>query len=194
MSTTNLFVELLVIGVGAALWIGLIICGVVPLHDVPAPWLRSYPLLLVSLAFLYVLGIITDRMADWTFDKLFSGRIRARCFVSKRAYQDARRLVLSSSDRLADLHEYGRTRIRISRGWSLNAAVGAVVLTLETLFQPADSLWATAEARWGIVGLVGLSVAAWWSWRLLVSFEYLKVLEHAEFLRSEPQVRLHRAA
>lgn len=194
MSTTNLFVELLVIGVGASLWIGLLVCGIVSVGDIPAPWLRSYPLLLVSLAFLYVLGIITDRMADWTFDQLFSSRIRSRCFDSKRAYQDARRFVLNSSDRLADLHEYGRTRIRISRGWSLNSALAALVLSLQTLCQPAGSLWTSAAARWGIVGLAGLSLAAWWSWRLLVTFEYLKVREHAEFLRSEPPLRLHRAA
>lgn len=194
MSTTNLFVELLVIGVGAACWVALIIFGAVPLHEVPPAWLRSYPLLLVSAAFLYVFGIITDRAADWTFDKLFSGRIRQQFFGSKREYQDARRLVMSSSSRLADLHEYGRTRIRISRGWSLNAAIAACVLSLEILAQPADSLWGTTQARWGVAGFLGLSAAAWWSWRLLVTYEYLKIREHAEFLRSEPLLKLHRAA
>lgn len=194
MSTTNLFVELLVIGVGAACWVLLLLCGAVSVEEIPAPWLRSYPLLLVSLAFLYVFGIITDRLADWTFDKLFSGRIRARFFESKRAYQDARRLVLSSSTRLADLHEYGRTRIRISRGWSLNSLLAAAVLGGQGWVQPADSLWGAPLARWGVVAFVGLSFAAWCSWRLLVSFEYLKIREHAEFLRSEPLLRVHRAA
>lgn len=194
MSTTNLFVELLVIGVGAACWVLLLLCGAVSVEQIPTPWLRSYPLLLVSLAFLYVFGIITDRLADWTFDKLFSGRIRARYFDSKRSYQDARRLVLSSSTRLADLHEYGRTRIRISRGWSLNSLLAAAVLCGQTRLQPADSLWSTPLAQWGVVAFGGLSLAAWCSWRLLVSFEYLKIREHAEFLRSEPLLRVQRAA
>ena len=194
MSTTNLFVELLVIGVGAACWVLLLLCGGVSIETIPGPWLRSYPLLLVSLAFLYVFGIITDRFADWTFDHLFSGRIRARFFESKRAYQDARRLVLSSSTRLADLHEYGRTRIRIARGWSLNAGLAAIVLGGQTLVQPDDSLWGTPLAHWGVVAFVGLALSAWWSWRLLVTFEYLKIREHAEFLRTEPTLRLHRAA
>jgi hypothetical protein len=194
MSTTNLFVELLVIGVGAACWVLLLMCGGVSVETIPAPWLRSYPLLLVSLAFLYVFGIITDRLADFTFDQLFSGRIRAQFFDSKRAYQDARRLVLSSSTRLADLHEYGRTRIRISRGWSLNSGIAALVLAAQTLVQPADSLWGAPLARWGAAAFAGLALAAWWSWRLLVTFEYLKIREHAEFLRSEPSLRLHRAA
>ncbi len=195
MSTTNLFVELLVIGVGAACWVLLALLGVLELADIPAAWLRSYPLLLVSLAFLYVFGIITDRLADWTFDRLFSGRIRARFFESKRAYQDARRLVLSSSSRLADLHEYGRTRIRIARGWAVNAAISALVLSLQSLGGTQEAIAAQpALLRWGILAFAGLSVSAWWSWRLLVTFEYLKIREHAEFLRSEPMLRLHRAA
>ena len=194
MSTTNLFVELLVIGVGAACWVAMIIFGIVPLHTLPEEWLRSYPLLLISAAFLYVFGIITDRAADWTFDRLFSGRIRERFFESKRSYQDARRLVLSSSSRLADLHEYGRTRIRISRGWSLNAAIAALVLSLEIVLQPAGTAWKNVAAAWGVAGFLGLSFAAGWSWRLLVTFEYLKIREHAEFLRNEPLLKLHKAA
>ncbi|MFV0442805.1 MAG: hypothetical protein ACK5Q5_04450 [Planctomycetaceae bacterium] len=194
MSTTNLFVELLVIGVGAACWVLLVLGGAVPLQEIPAPWLRSYPLLLVSLAFLYVFGIITDRMADWTFDRLFSGGIRARFFDSKRAYQDARRLVLSSSPRLADQHEYGRTRIRISRGWALNSVLCAFVLAMHSLRLPEHSPYTAETALSGSIVFLGLAISAWWSWRLLVNFEYLKIREHAEFLRNEPLLKLHRAA
>lgn len=194
MSTTNLFVELLVIGVGAACWVLMLLGGSVPLQDIPAPWLRSYPLLLVSLAFLYVFGIITDRMADWTFDKLFSGKIRSRFFAAKRAYQDARRLVLSSSPRLADQHEYGRTRIRISRGWALNAALSSAVLAVHAVWLPEHSLYSAAMAGRASAAFAALAVSAWWSWRLLVNYEYLKIQEHAEFLRSEPALKIHRAA
>ncbi|MEZ6053964.1 MAG: hypothetical protein R3C02_21645 [Planctomycetaceae bacterium] len=62
------------------------------------------------------------------FDKLFSGPLRARYFSDRRDYQDARRLVISSSSRLANMHDYGRTRIRICRGWSLNALLIALAL------------------------------------------------------------------
>jgi hypothetical protein len=194
MSTTNLFVELLVIGVGAACWIVAVLGGAVPLQDIPAAWLRSYPLLLISLAFLYVFGIVTDRAADWTFDKLFSGRIRALFFNSKRSYQDARRLVLSSSPRLADLHEYGRTRIRIARGWALNSVIAAAVLSLQSISPPRHSPYTAETAGWTSLAFGILGLSAWWSWRLLVTYEYLKIREHAEFLRNEPTLKLHRAA
>ncbi len=194
MSTTNLFVELLVIGVGATCWVGVLLFGGNRIDDIPEAWLRSYPLLFILLAFIYVLGIITDRMADWTFDQLFSRHIRSRFFGSKREYQDARRLVLSSSSRLADLHEYGRTRIRISRGWSLNAAIAAIVLSIESIWQPNHPLWGSKTIPWAIVGFLCLSIAAWWSWQLLCNYEYLKVKEHAEFLRRDCDLQLRDAA
>jgi hypothetical protein len=194
MSTTNLFVELLVIGVGAACWVGLLLLGGVRIEAIPEAWLRSYPLLLLCLAFIYVLGIVTDRLADWTFDRLFSSRIRERFFASKREYQDARRLVLSSSTRLADLHEYGRTRIRICRGWALNSMVASVVLAVQALLQPEHPLWGSGAAQSAMLAFFGLSLGCWWAWRLLCTYEYLKVGEHADFLRSAPHLKLHKAA
>ena len=123
MSTTNLFVELLVIGVGAVCWVGMLIMGIFGVEWFEAELLQSYPILVVLLAIVYLLGIISDRLADYVFDKLFSGALRTRYFHEKREYQDARRLIFSSSNRLADMHEYGRTRIRICRGWAVKRNV-----------------------------------------------------------------------
>ncbi|MCA9249054.1 MAG: hypothetical protein KDA42_18155 [Planctomycetales bacterium] len=185
MSTTNLFVELLVIGVGAACWVALGLASVAGIGWIESDVLQSYPALAVMLALVYVLGIISDRVADWLFDIFFSGRIRSCYFEEKRDYQDARRLVISNSTRLADMHEYGRTRIRICRGWSLNAAMMAVCWCLFIETQAAGHPWRNEALAFGLGGFGLLSVAAWWSWQMLCAMEYLKIREHAEFLRGQ---------
>lgn len=182
MATTNLFVELLVIGVGAACWVGLLLLAAFGLEFTQSEALNAYPVLLSLLAVVYLLGIISDRVADFVFDKCFSGRLRVRFFERKRDYQDARRLVFDCSDRLADMHEYGRTRIRICRGWSLNAVLIAVCLNVFLQAHCAESQWFIDATRWGTAGCLVLAIACWWSWRLLCVTEYLKIRENAEFL------------
>ena len=185
MATTNLFVELLVIGVGAALWAGLLIASAFGIEWTQAEFLQQYPVLMALLALVYLFGIVSDRLADFVFDKLFSAPIRAKYFAEKRDYQDARRLVFSESSRLADMHEYGRTRIRICRGWALNAALIAVCWNVYLTAQCQHQPWFGAASQWGTLGWLSLCFASWWSWRMLCTTEYLKIREHAEFLRQE---------
>jgi hypothetical protein len=194
-TTTNLFVELLVIGVGASCWIGLLVLTAFGIELTQIELLKTYPVLMSLLAVVYLLGIVSDRIADSFFDKLFSRPLRAKYFDQKRDYQDARRVVFNRSDRLADMHEYGRTRIRVCRGWSLNAALIAICLNVFLRTHCYDEPWFGAATRWGTLGFVALSVASWWSWRTLCLTEYLKIREHAEFLKSHPsRPRLRNAA
>jgi hypothetical protein len=192
MATTNLFVELLVIGVGAACWILLLTLSVFGIELTQADVLKTYPALLSLLALVYLLGIISDRVADFLFDRAFSRPLRAKFFQHKRDYQDARRLVLNTSGRLADMHEYGRTRIRICRGWALNAALIAAGLNVFLQVRCADEAWFLTATVWGTTACGLLSLACWWSWRWLCLMEYLKIQEHAEFLqqaRQRPRLR-----
>ena len=89
MATTNLFVELLVIGVGAACWVGLLILAAFGIEFTQSEVLNAYPVLMSLLAIAYLLGIITDRIADFVFDKCFSKSLHAQFFDEKREYQDA---------------------------------------------------------------------------------------------------------
>ena len=183
MATTNLFVELIVIGAGAICWLTLVILGLFGIDSFPIESAATYPVLVTLLPLVYLLGIISDRVADFAFDKLFSRPLRVRYFSETRNYQDARRLVLSSSGRLADMHEYGRIRIRICRGWSLNALLIAAALQFWLRRAAVNSHWRQTAAIWGTAGCVLLAVASWWSWYMLCSMEYLKIREHADFLR-----------
>ncbi|MEZ6048634.1 MAG: hypothetical protein R3C11_24265 [Planctomycetaceae bacterium] len=185
MTTTNLFVELLVIGVGAACWIVLTVMGVFGLEWVHIELLQNYSVVVVLLALVYLLGIITDRLADYVFDKLFSAPLRARYFNEKREYQNARRLIFSTSDRLADMHEYGRTRIRICRGWAVNAYLVAISFNFFLYNQYSTAEWYRTAMLTGTTAALLLSFASWMSWRMLCSTEYLKIREHADFLRHQ---------
>lgn len=183
MATTNLFVELVVIGVGAAAWVAMLAAGVFGIDWIDPAWLQNYAVLVVLLAVVYLLGIISDRMADVIFDRLFSGPLRTRYFTSKREYQDARRMVFDLSGRLADMHEYGRTRIRICRGWTVNAALIVVSANFLLVRQFAMASWYSAAAIAATVGFGLLSLASWSSWQMLCATEYLKIRENAEYLR-----------
>lgn len=185
MSTTNLFVELLVIGVGASTWIGFALASVVGVPNADADLLKSYLFLFLGLSIIYVLGVISDRFADFLFDRLFSAPIRTRHFSDKRSYQDARRLVFRTSERLADQHEYGRIRIRVARGWAVNAALMAITWPILVSTRFADQSWSQAAFVSGTVGFAALAIACWWTWSQLCGTEYLKIKEHAEFLRAE---------
>ncbi len=187
MATTNLFVELLVIGVGAACWVGLLILAAFGIEFTQSEVLNAYPVLLGLLAIAYLLGIITDRIADFVFDKCFSKSLHAQFFDEKREYQDARRLILDSSERLAEMHEYGRTRLRICRGWSLNGLLIAVCLNVFLQTQCLETAWFFDATRWGTAGCLLLSLTSYWSWRQLSLTEYLKIREHAEFVRQRDQ-------
>ena len=71
MSTTNLFVELVVIGVGVFIWVVLFVFSVIGMD-----WIRISDTLLISsaipaLAFIYVLGIVWDRFIDYLFDRFW---------------------------------------------------------------------------------------------------------------------------
>lgn len=197
MSTSNLFVELLVIGIGAGTWVGLLAASILGTSTINIELLRTYPALIVGLAIVYVLGVISDRIADFVFDKLFSAPIRKKHFRHKRDYQDARRMVFQASDRLADQHEYGRIRIRVVRGWAINSLLIAVAYQIFMHSQFSNESWFIGATLWGTLGLIMLSIGCWWSWTLLCSTEYLKIKEHAEFLRCDnsfPQVRSDKAA
>ncbi|MGI9428781.1 MAG: hypothetical protein ACR2NM_08995 [Bythopirellula sp.] len=185
MTTTNLFVELIVIGVGAACWVGMLIMGVFGVEWIEADLLQNYSVVVAILAVVYLLGIISDRLADYVFDKLFSGPLRARYFKEKREYQDARRLIFSLSDRLADMHDYGRTRIRICRGWAVNAICIAASFNFLLVRQFPETSWYRTAATAGTVGFLLLSFTSWSSWRMLCATEYLKIREHSDYLRSQ---------
>jgi hypothetical protein len=184
MSTTSLFVELLVIGAGAAIWVVLLTLAFFGVDWLPAGGSKdlALPMLLPALSVTYVLGILVDRLADRVLDGQ-ADRLRAKRFSSREDYRHARTLIYTQSESLKELFEYGRSRLRICRGWTVNAAV--IVIALVVLGLRTDG-WPGLQQP--IVWIGGAASAllgwwAWWTWRGLTIGEYTLLYEQRSFLR-----------
>lgn len=114
MSTTSLFVELVVIGIGAALWVSLAIFSVFDYTWVPFDKAMSLPAIILGLSLIYVLGIVVDRLADRIF-QLRNEPLCRKWFESSEDYHRARTLIYIRSETLRDLFGYSRSRLRICR-------------------------------------------------------------------------------
>jgi hypothetical protein len=182
MSTTNLFVELVVIGVGTLAWIVLLVLALFGWNWVPVEQLFSPTAVIPLLAVVYLLGIITDRLADALFDRWWSPRLRQAEFPRHEDYHQARHEILMRSERLAELLEYGRSRLRICRGWSLNALLIALAAALLLLRVPERALQLGAFV---VIGCLAVAAGAAYAWRQLATTQYRKVREQATMLRQQ---------
>ena len=185
MNTTNLFVELIVIGVGAFAWLLML---ALTLSGVDLPLLQtlvSSPVAAIpALAVIYLLGIITDRLADGLFHAIRMDSKHQRQYPGGRdQYFRDRAFVLAHSDQFAQHYEYSRSRQRICRGWTLNSLallISALALVTVRLSGLVDvSLVITLC---GVV-LVPLALACWWSWEALSDSQLQQIHSQADVLR-----------
>lgn len=174
MNTTNFFVELIVIGSGASLALLMVLIPFIPANRLDALYqfyLNSGNgvILLMLIPIVYLIGILVDRLADYGL-KRTERSIKELYFEEDEKLRDARTIVFSSADRLSNLLDYNRSRLRICRGWFLN---GIFLLIAFNLFY-------------------GLQIQAYkWTYvlffsSLLILFTYLnfrvwKSLTHKEF-------------
>jgi hypothetical protein len=123
MATTPLFVEIIVIGVGAFTAVALIVTAALD-----APWLLlkdvtafifAFPFLALS----YVLGIIVDRLADYMHGVFSRQTWKCKPFASIAEYHEAHKLIRYHSGPACQHLEYTRSRMRICRGWSVNCVL-----------------------------------------------------------------------
>jgi len=182
MSTTNLFVELVVIGVGAVMWLSVAFLGIFGLAWFPLEQLNSPLFLIVFFSVVYILGIITDRMADSLFEKWYSGKLREEWFPSIQAYYSARRIVFERSQHLSNILEYRRSRLRICRGWIVNFVFLTITANLYIWVQLSPSCNRITISFFVTSTLVLLVFLSWLSWKRLVIDEYKKSWEQADAL------------
>ncbi len=186
MNTTNLFVELIVIGVGVSFWLLLVACSVFGSSWLPDNDGVILVAAIPSLAVVYALGIIWDRISDWIFQKFWTDDLRSRHFDSLGEYYNARRTLLTQSGALSELLEYGRSRLRICRGWTLNALMSAIALNIFTWsdHSPVFEIDRTRLSIFGSVFLILLAGGSWFAWRSLAASEYRKISEQSAWLES----------
>ncbi len=183
MNTTDLFVELIVIGIGGTIWVLLFALSFLGYDWVPPEQLFSLVALVPFLSTAYVLGIVIDRVTDAIFEKWWSKNLLKKIYKDDSTYLNDRRLIYIHSGRLADLLEYGRSRLRICRGWSLNALL---ILISSNVFIwtriPNESLKINLSIFCSIFMLL-FTLGCGFSWQQLMFEYYRKVKTQSEFLR-----------
>lgn len=193
MNTTSLFAELMVIGAGAMVWVVLLVLAVVgpPAHDGfllkelahhDNLWVFSMFLLT---ALTYVLGIIVDRFADWAFGyvaRYYKKKGGFFLFETKAEAREAKTVLYEKSSPLREVFEYGRSRLRVCRGWTFNAlfigVTGAAVVVFQLAEYPEKGLLLfTVVAAFGL-----LTVGAFLAWRKLLKSESSRLYEQYQHL------------
>jgi hypothetical protein len=185
MSTTNLFVELLVIGVGCAGWLTLLTLAVLGYDSVLVKGLLSTPPAAVpALALIYLLGIVVDRVADATLQSVRAQRRCLKYYSTENECYQQRGYVLSTSTYFAKQFEYSRSRQRICRGWILNAVLLAISVNVFLIARPGVIAHPIRVSAFVTPTLLLLGVACWFAWEKLADTELKRIRDQAEWLRS----------
>ena len=188
MNTTNIFVELVVVGFHTLMWIGLIVLALVGYRNLDIEKLLTVNLALPILAMAYILGILIDRVSDFVFLPQ-DAKIRP---VDKQAdlpsFLTMRYYVLhKSSDIYAQL-EYTRSRLRIARASVFNFALTTIAAMLFVWFQlgkfSPTSNPIVACAITFIIGAI-LTFASYQSWVGLVKSYSISTIRAYTLLRDE---------
>ncbi|MCG8328802.1 MAG: hypothetical protein MI974_14015 [Chitinophagales bacterium] len=176
MKTTSLFAELIVIGMGALINFVLVLICIFDLKlEVIFSFFQTGNSLLMGVfifVFAYLLGIVADRIADYMMQHL-DNKIRSRFFVD-RSQQLAYRLRLYQENiAVTNLIDYGRSRMRICRGWLLNMIV---LLVLGNFWLIINPQYQSIKLFLSLNILILISGGiTYFAWRFLMIKEYSKI-------------------
>lgn len=184
MQTTNLFVELLLIGIGAALWIGLLfisVFGIDPNSIVELTAKNQIMWAAIGIAVLYILGILVDRLADLVFDKK-NKKIMHRYYENRKQLLIDRTMIYKETSPLVDNIAYGRSRMRICRGWIFNLVW--IILFGNIVLAVSGAYYFKHYFLFNFCSLL-LMLGFYFAWQNLVKKEYEKVKGIGEILRNK---------
>jgi hypothetical protein len=185
MGTTELFVELIVIGIGAVIWIVLGTFSIFGYTWIPNDELFSVSTLIPFLSLVYIVGIVTDRIADVLFEAIWVPKLQKKYYSSSALARDDRRLIYSSNEFLANLIEYGRSRLRICRGWAFNGVLIMIAANFFIATQVSGRDLQNKLFIWVnlLVGFV--AYFSWYSWYRLQDTQYRRLKDDAAFIREQ---------
>lgn len=166
MSTTALFIELLITGLQAAIWLTLLILSIIGFDWVGPERLKGFEVMLATLLLpiVYPAGVSIDYLADVIF-RPWERKIRERYNLKKT--QTALKLLMQTKDpSLAAHFGYIRSRIRISRSSAFNFTLitisGALFIIIRLRNLPRFPFWRTLLLEIIIGSLLsGLAALAW---------------------------------
>ncbi len=162
MSTTAIFVELLVSGIQASIWLALFVLSFTGLGWVTTvlPFLEKWETLATVLVFSswYTLGIIVDRFARILFmvydpAALLKKLAMTRKQVSKTAADPSRVEIAVKAGVAYEYLEYFRSRARIVRGAIFNAIMTSIaaIVFIHTQCGALNCTASIQQWTWGIL-------------------------------------------
>ena len=129
MKNTNYILELIIAGLGTLTWMFILLITFVDINwtnifliikkDNLTPLLAVYSVFL--LPFVYITGVVADRIVDELFDILFANKMLNNHFDTRTKYTQAIARIYYMSATFKANYDYGRMRIRICRVWAFNA-------------------------------------------------------------------------
>jgi len=130
MSTTTLFVDLLIIGIQVAIWLVLLFLSLFGVEWIDLAkvkgWEATIGVLLLPLV--YPVGVFVDHLADALLSS-WRKRIRDK-YVQDKSQTVMGLLMTAKDDKLSAYYDYLRIRIRISRSSAFNFGVIAVLFPI----------------------------------------------------------------
>ncbi|MGF1568721.1 MAG: hypothetical protein ACFCVD_11745 [Nodosilinea sp.] len=183
MSTTDLFVELIIIGMGSAIWIFFLATSIFSFSWVDSDKLFSLPALIPFLSLTYVIGIVIDRVADTLFEWIWAKKLLRKYYENRDDFHNDRRIIYIHEGRLAPLLEYGRSRLRICRGWALNSSLIFLTFNLFIWTRIPGFHLKIQASIFGSLFCIFLSYGTWFAWYKLALNDFRRVKEQANFLK-----------
>lgn len=163
MATTAIFAELLVSGIETLAWLAFLVCIVQRRHFDSAmltslkEWSALVTILTVAAA--YALGTVSDRLADAVF-RTWDERLRRKRFPDDDQVGLTRLCVAKESESLTKYLEYIRSRMRVARTTSFNAACFGVA----SIAGAATGYLSGPSAATSVILSVVIAVLAAYSW------------------------------
>lgn len=130
MNTTNIFVELVVIGFHTLIGIAIIVLGMTGYQNIDVEKLLTINLALPGLALAYILGILIDRISDSMF---IAQDYKMRPVGSEKdlpSFLTMRFYILHKSNDVYAQLEYIRSRMRIARASVFNFVLTTIALLI----------------------------------------------------------------
>lgn len=197
MSTTQVFVELLITGFGGLIWMTImvgVLCGL----SLETIFTRTYPafFILPISGIAYIVGILIDRIGYQVFMRL-ENRIGYRTFNAPENNEDkpkkeaeaylrpAITLVMHHSGQLKEKINYTRTRLRLCRSWIVNFSCIGLALAL--------ALLAGRDEKQNIILALlflslFLSLASYFVWKRLALDYYIDIKTSYQMLKKNAAV------
>lgn len=183
MTTTQVFIELLMTGFGSLVWILLFFLGINGLgFEILLDMEISNAFLLPIAGFAYIIGIIIDRIGFQIFKK------KERKNINKVFFEDENRTsiqlkvvyIIQNSDHLKSAIDYNRSRLRLARSWIINFFMISISLILYLVLNHNVNIHT-------LLSLIGINITfcflSFYTWNKLSSDYYKNIKSSFENLK-----------